>query len=133
MALPAFVLRKLYRRGSLRQVGAGHFAFVLQNPLGTATLLEPPLIVVNGIRYDADDIEPTPLEHSPDVDLDRVAPDHPFRFERGMAYDLRMPGRLMRAGNRIHLEVLTREWGTIDVLFEDAEQDVCEMHGGEEE
>ena len=50
MGIPLFVLRKLYRRGSLTQTGERRFRFTLQNPLDDATLVAPPRIVINGVH-----------------------------------------------------------------------------------
>jgi len=127
VGLPTFLLRKLYRRGSLRETGDGRFAFSLQNPLGNATVIAPPEIVVNGILHPPEEIQ---MGH---LDLAAVSPDHPFVFARGDDVELRMAGRLLRGGNRIHIGVITKEFGEISFLVEDREADFCDIPGGEEE
>lgn len=128
MGLPAFLLRKLYRKGSLREVADGRFAFVLHNPLGDATLVAPPDIVVNGIRYRPDEVE------TDGVPLETISPARPLAFARGEARELRLPGRLLRGGNRIHVVVQTREYGELEIFVEDKEADYCEVpFGGDSE
>ncbi len=127
MGLPAFLMRKLYQRGSLRQTADGCFAFRIHNPLGPATLLRPPRFVINGIHYDPADVDA-------DVDLAAIDEDHPLAFPKGIGYDLRFPGHLLRGANRIHMTVLTKEFGQLELFVEDKEADFCEVpHVGEEE
>lgn len=115
VGLPSFLLRKLYRRGSLHSSAQGRFAFVLHNPLGTATLLSPPHIVVNGVYHQPSEIE------ADGVDLAAISMQQPFRFEKGAAVELRLKGHLLRGANRIHVSVLTQEFGEVEFLVEDSE------------
>lgn len=112
MALPEFLLRKLYRKGSLRDLGGGRFAFTLQNPLGDATVVAPPDIVVNGVRIPPDRVESR-------VPLGAISALNPFAFRRGDHFVLRFPGRLLRGGNRIHVTATTKEWGELSIYAED--------------
>jgi hypothetical protein len=112
--IPDFILRKLYRKGSLREVGGEHFAFELRNVLGTATIVKPPVIVVNGIRHSPQDVDIGKFR------LDGVTPDDPWVFAKGDEVAVRLKGRLLRAGNRIHVHAQTREFGDIELLVEDA-------------
>jgi hypothetical protein len=127
VGLPAFLLRKLYKKGSLRETADGEFAFRLQNPLGTATLIAPPEFVVNGVSYGPANIEAGGL------DLAAISRLRPHTFAKGDEIELRFPGRLLRGGNRIHLVALTREFGEIEFLVEDREADYCEIPLDEEE
>ncbi len=117
--VPDFILRKLYKKGSLHQVSATHFAFTFQNPFGTATLLATPRIVVNGISYRSEQIEGLP----------GATPDAPFVFRKGTSQQLKLPGQLLRGGNRIHLIAETKEFGTVEVYAEDKDADFCEVPG----
>ena len=128
MVLPEFLLRKLYRKGSLREVGDGRFAFTLHNPLGDATLVAPPRIVVNGILYPPERVE------SRRVQLQAISAANPFTFRKGDRVTLRLPGHLLRGGNRIHITAETREWGQLVVYTEDRPQESCDLPGmdGEE-
>ncbi|MGB1698160.1 MAG: hypothetical protein ACPHK8_07150 [Thermoplasmatota archaeon] len=108
MDVPRFLLRKLYKKGSLFETDRG-FSFKMQNPLATATLTSPPTIVVNGINYNASDVQ---------CEVDLTKP--PILFAKGTEWTLAFPGHLLRGGNRIHFEADTKEFGTIDFLVEDA-------------
>lgn len=123
MGIPDFLLRKLYRKGSLRSTADGKFAFTLKNVLGTATVVAPPRVVVNGIAYAPDQLE------SRQVRPASITERTPFVFRKGDRVTVRVPGRLLRAGNRIQVTVRTREFGDLDIEANDAEADFCEVPG----
>lgn len=127
VAIPDFLLRKLYKRGSLRETGDGRFAFTLLNPLGEATLLSPPNIVVNGIAYPPERIQAKALN------VATISREAPFTFHKGDKVTLRFPGRLLRGGNRIHISAETREFGEIEIYVEDREAEYCDVPGSKEE
>lgn len=127
MGVPSFLLRKLYKRGSLRETADGRFSFRLHNPLAKATLISAPTFVINGIRYEGDDID------ADGVSLADIAPDSPFVFAKGSELELRFPGRLLRGGNRIHLSVDTIEFDEIEFMVEDREATFCTIPSSEEE
>lgn len=93
-------------------LGDDRFAFTMQNPLASTTLLSPPDITVNGIHHPAGDIDAGSL------DMHRISESHPFVFKRGTEIELHLKGRLMKA-NRIHIRVQTKEYDDIDFLVED--------------
>lgn len=121
MAVPRFLLRKLYKRGSLRETADGRFSFTIHNPLATATLTSPPEVVVNGVFYEPSEVQ------AGDIDLTGVSPDAPLVFGKGTQIELSLPGRLLRGGNRIHIAVDSKEFGRIDFLVEDKEADFCDI------
>lgn len=126
MGVPGFLLRKLYKRGSLRETADGHFTFRLQNPLANATLIGPPVFVINGIHYHGDQVEAT------GVSLADIGPEAPYLFAKGTEIELRFPGRLLRGGNRIHMSAETTEFDDIEFLVEDKEATYCDLPGEEE-
>lgn len=121
MSVPAFLLRKLYKRGTLRETSDGHFSFRLHNPLSTATLIGPPTFVINGVHYHGDAIEAT------GVSLEDISEESPFAFRKGAELELRFPGRLLRGGNRIHMSATTVEFDEIEFLVEDREATYCDI------
>lgn len=128
MRIPDFVLRRLYRRGSLRETGDGRFAFTLQNTLAPATILAPPVIVINGIHYAPDQVR------SKLIDVAAISASNPYAWRKGGRVTLRFPGRLLRGGNRIHITAETKEFGSIEIYVEDKEAEFCELPGtGKEE
>jgi hypothetical protein len=119
--VPELLLRKLYKRGSLRETGDGRFAFTLRNPLRVATIVAPPQINVNGIAYGARDVV---LDH---IDLAAISARTPLVFRKGDEVTLGFRGRLMRGGNRIHILAETREFGAIEIDVDDREAEFCEL------
>lgn len=127
MGIPDFLLRRLYRKGSLRSTADGRFAFSLHNVLGTATVVAPPRVVVNGIAYTADKLE------SRQVQPAAITARTPFVFRKGDRITVRMPGRLLRGGNRIQVTVNTREFGDLVIEAVDSEADYCDVPGSSAE
>ncbi len=127
MAIPGFLLRKLYKRGSLRETGDNRFSFSIQNPLAKATLISPPTFVINGMHHAIETV------HAKGIDLAAISEESPVVFEKGDVIDLHFKGRLLRGGNRIHLTVSTLEFDDLDILVEDREAAYCDLPGGEEE
>ncbi len=128
MSIPGFLVRKLYKRGSLRETADGRFAFTIHNPLGTATIIEPPHFTVNGIRHAPDAIGAVGIE------LAHIDTENPLEFKKGDLLDVSFKGRLLRGANRIHMVAVTKEFGELELFVEDTEADYCDMPGaGEEE
>jgi hypothetical protein len=127
VGIPDFLLRKLYRKGSLRSTADGKFAFSLHNVLGTATVVSPPRVVVNGIAYAADKIE------SRKVHPASITERTPFLFRKGDRLTVRLPGRLLRGGNHIQVTVKTREFGDLVIEADDSEADYCDVPGSASE
>ena len=127
MDLPEFLLRKLYKKGSLRETSAGRFRFTLRNTLGTATVINSPHITVNGIGYGPGQVI------SSRIDVDRIAPDRPFEFRKGDQVTLRMPGSLLRGGNHIQVLVHTKEFGDLRIEAEDKCAEFCDLPGTDSE
>jgi hypothetical protein len=93
--VPAFLLRRLYVRGSLRNTDAG-WGFTLHNSLagGEATHLEP--LVVDGRRLDAAGCFFSHEERL--VSFDRVDGDHRFGLESGRDIVVSVVGDPLPAG-----------------------------------
>jgi len=127
VAIPDFLLRKMYKRGSLRETGDGRFAFTLLNPLGEATLLAPPHFVINGIAYPPERIQ------TKATNVANISRESPFKFRKGDKVTLRFPGHLLRGGNRIHISAETKEFGEIEIYVEDKEAEFCDMPGSKSE
>ncbi len=125
--LPAFILRKLYQRGSLRQTDEGQFSFRIQNPLATATVMRPPRFVINGVRHRPEDVRS-------ELELHLISEDLPLVFSKGTSYELSFQGHLLKGANRIHMTVQTKEFGQLELFVEDRESETAGgSHVGEEE
>lgn len=123
MDLPEFLLRKLYKKGSLRETSAAMFRFTLRNTLGPATVVAPPHVTVNGIAYAPGRVK------SSRVDLDAISTRNPFTFAKGDQVTLRMPGSLLRGGNQIEVVVQTKEFGELRIEAEDKCAEFCDLPG----
>lgn len=132
MGVPSFLLRKLYRRGSLRETGDGRFTFELRNTLATATMISAPRFVINGVAHDAAAIIARD-EAGNRLDLTDVTERRPYAFTKGATIELTFHGHLLRGGNRIHVTVDTSEFGRLDFLVEDKEAEFCEIPSQSEE
>lgn len=129
MAVPKWLLRKLYQKGSLQQLNARRVRFVLVNVLSSATLVGPPRLVINGVA-----VAPTAIAaEGPDgpIDVPSMSPEQPLDFPKGGRFQIECPGHLLRGANRLHLVVDTDEFGPLEIFVEDRvhERDA----GGEEE
>jgi hypothetical protein len=127
VVIPDFLLRKLYRKGSLRTTADGQFAFTLKNVLGTATVVAPPRVVVNGIAYAPDKLQSRTVKPA------GITERTPFLFRKGDRITVRMAGHLLRGGNRIQVQVKTREFGDLNIETDDAEADFCDVPGSDAE
>ncbi len=123
MGLPEFLLRKLYVKGSLRETAPGEFAFQLRNVLGSATVIMPPRVVVNGIAYDPGKVQVKGL------DVAAVAPKRPLRFAKGDDLTVRLPGSLLRSANQVEVTVQTKEFGELHIAVEDKAAEFCDLPG----
>jgi hypothetical protein len=127
VGIPDFLLRRLYRKGSLRTTADGRFAFTLHNILGTATVVAPPRVVVNGILYPPEKLQSRKVRPAD------ITGRTPFVFRKGDRITVRMAGHLLRGGNRIQVTVQTREFGDLNIEVDDAEADFCDVPGSDAE
>ncbi len=123
MDLPGFLLRKLYQKGSLREMAGNRFRFTLRNLLGPVTVIGPPRIVVNGISYAPSQVT------AEDLNVNSISPKVPFAFPKGAAITVRLPGALLRGGNRIEVTVPTQEFGELLIEAEDKCAEFCDLPG----
>ena len=121
MELPEFLLRKLYRKGSLHETAPGHFGFALHNRLGSATIMAPPHITINGIAYSPQRVK------SEGLDPAAISPRNPYIFAKGQEVFVQLPGSLLRGGNQIQVVVQTKEFGELRIEVEDRCAEFCDV------
>ncbi|MEX2245942.1 MAG: hypothetical protein WEC75_04580 [Dehalococcoidia bacterium] len=95
MQVPAFLLRRLYVKGSLRNVDGG-FAFDLRNTLGTGYADAVLPLVVDG-----DQVPPGQAAFDADgtrVSFADIAPDRPFTLAMDRTLTVRVDGRTLADG-----------------------------------
>ena len=118
MQIPAFLLRKLYIKGSLENVDDG-FKFKIKNSLspGTATEMDP--IKVDDTEY--------PLENtvvtSEDVEVkgSEVSADNPIPIKVGVELVIMVKGEQLEEGeHKIDIGLQTKEAGKLAFDVKDA-------------
>ncbi len=120
MRVPDFILRKLYKKGSLRETGDGRVAFTLRNPLGKGTLIAPPRFLLNGILAPTADVRCR-------IDFARLSPENAYVFTKGETLDIDIPGRLLRGGNRLQIIGTSKEFGELELFVEDRDATTCDV------
>jgi len=124
--IPKSLLRKLYVKGSLKNVdlnGDGSFdgfRFTLKNVLASGTLIAPFELSVDGDPIDVKDVE---LEYgSGKIDLARISSENPlkFRIGREAVLTVKKPGGLSPGEHKIEIVAKTKEYGVIKFDIKDS-------------
>jgi alpha-galactosidase len=121
-AIPAFILKRLYVDGSLRNSPEG-FGFALRNFIGTGTV-----VAFMGLEVDGAAIETEGLRFliqdgraRPSADVSQAAP---LLLPSGLTVRFRVSGKPLAAGKHaLKLSVRTREMGLLEVPIADAVRD----------
>jgi hypothetical protein len=95
MQVPAFLLRRLYVKGSLRNVNGG-FAFELKNSLGSGYAER-----VLPLSVDGDEVPVERATFSADgttVPFDEITPERPFTLAMNRAVTVTVDGRTLDEG-----------------------------------
>ncbi len=111
MQIPAFLLRKLYIKGSLENVEGG-FMLKLKNSLspGTTTAVAP--IKVDGNEYSLDDL--TIRSEGIEILGSDINEDNTFPIKVGVEIELIVKGEPLSEGeHKIDLSLKTKEAGTL--------------------
>ena len=118
MQIPAFLLRKLYVKGSLENVEDG-FVFKLKNPLspGTAISMEP--LKVGETEYSLDMI--TISSDDGEVKATEISESNGFPIKVGVEITLHVKGEPLPEGeNQVFISLKTKEAGSLAFDFKDA-------------
>ncbi|MFW9832922.1 MAG: hydroxymethylglutaryl-CoA reductase [Candidatus Thorarchaeota archaeon] len=111
MQIPAFLLRKLYIKGSLENVEGG-FSFKLKNSLspGTTTAVAP--IKVNGDEYSLDSTTIKSVDG--EVKGSEISEDNTFPIKVGVEIEIFIEGEPLPEGEHtIDISLKTKEAGTL--------------------
>lgn len=117
-SIPAFLLRKLYRKGSLKNTAAG-FELTIQNTLASGTIVSIAPLQVDGIEY--------PLERTtailPDgrqISAADVSAESGVRFSVGDKVTIQVEGKHLSPGqHKLTISPKTKEAGILDIFAED--------------
>lgn len=116
--IPQFILRKLYKKGSLKNTDKG-VEFILENSLASATITR-----INGINTDNKDIPLPQIEikgASGFVKAGNINENAPIQFEKGKEIDVRLStDRLTEGEHLIKISVASKEFGELNFDIRDS-------------
>ncbi|MBU0495356.1 MAG: hypothetical protein KKA73_02520 [Chloroflexi bacterium] len=116
-AIPAFLLKKLYVKGSLKNTAAG-VEFEIKNTLAPGTIVGAAPITIDEVAYPLADT----VVISSDVEqvFADVSPDHPLTFGINAVITLRLTGTELAPGShQISIPVMTKEAGELQIEVKD--------------
>lgn len=119
LIIPEFLLRRIYRKGSLRMTDEG-IEFDLKNMLGPGVISGISFIEINGKKYDAEAIKLMTSEVS--TLASKISKDNPVVFRLHQEGTVLLEGaRELKEGiNKIILELVSREAGKVQVSLNES-------------
>lgn len=117
-SVPAFLLRKLYVKGSLKNTAAG-FELTIQNTLASGTIIGLAPLQVDGIQYPL--VKTTAiLPDGTQASAVDVSAESGVRFSVGDRVTIRVEGKPLPAGqHKLAISPKTKEVGILDIFAED--------------
>ncbi|MBL7063232.1 MAG: hypothetical protein ISS49_03350 [Anaerolineae bacterium] len=117
-AIPPFILKKLYVKGSLRVEG-GSFALDIKNTIAPATITAFTGLDVDGQAMDSAQVTVVPPGGDPRPMSD-VSAQSPLLFPVGATVTLRVAGKTLEPGSHeLVIAVVVREVGPLDIPVSD--------------
>jgi hypothetical protein len=111
MQIPAFLLRKLYIKGSLENIDDG-FMFKLKNSLSPGTTTEVAPIKVNDTEYGLDST--TIRSEGVEILGSDISEDNTFPIKVGVEIEILVKGDALPEGeHKIDISLTTKEAGTL--------------------
>lgn len=118
MQIPSFMLKQMYRQGSLANQ-AGCFEFEVHNPVMPATIVTVKELTVGGMTYGLEEVEFT--QGGVTRPGTAVSEDQPVDFSKGDVVSIRVKGYNLNPGEHtILLQVHTEEFGTLKIEVQDS-------------
>ncbi|MBU0703303.1 MAG: hypothetical protein KKC18_05495, partial [Chloroflexi bacterium] len=113
-AIPPFVLKKLYVRGSLRAEENG-FALDIENSIAPATI-----VAFTGLDLDGQAVSPAQVTVIPSgsepCPMNEITAQSPLQFPVGATFTLRVKGRPLAPGpHEFVVRVVVQEAGPLDI------------------
>ena len=117
-AIPPFVLKKLYVKGSLRTEGDG-FAFDIENTIAPANI-----VAFTGLDVDGQPVAPSQVTVVPPSGdprtMSQVSAQAPLLFPIGATVILRVAGKTLDPGpHELTIHVVVQEVGPLDIPVSD--------------
>ncbi|MGQ9584912.1 MAG: hydroxymethylglutaryl-CoA reductase [Anaerolineae bacterium] len=117
-AIPAFMLKKLYVKGSLANTATG-FRLSLKNTLAPGTIIGFSPLIVDGKAYPPEQI--TVTTGSKSTPASQIGSNRPYPFPVGSAATLEVSGEPLAPGEHtLAISVETREVGELRIEVSDA-------------
>jgi hydroxymethylglutaryl-CoA reductase (NADPH) len=118
-AIPPYILKKLYAKGSLRAEDGG-FALDLKNTIAPGTITGFAGLDVDGQAVDAAQVTLIPPGKDPRMAND-VSAETPLYFDAGATVTLRVTGTLLDPGpHELVIHVVVQDVGPLDIPVSDA-------------
>lgn len=117
-AIPPFILKKLYVKGSLRVESDG-FALDIKNTIAPATIT-----TFTNLDADSQAINPTQVTIIPPGgnprSMDKITTEEPLLFPVGATVTLRVAGKMLEPGpHKLAIRVVVQEVGILDIPISD--------------
>jgi hydroxymethylglutaryl-CoA reductase (NADPH) len=120
-AIPAFVLKKLYVRGSLRAEADG-FALVLKNLIAPGTITGVARLDLDGEAVDLAQVDIIPPAGNA-RQASEISRQSPLQFPVGTSVKLSVTGETLEAGpHELVVRVVVKEVGPLDIPISDVLQ-----------
>lgn len=117
-SVPAFLLKKLYVKGSLKNTATG-FQFSIQNTLAPGTIVDLGSLQVDSIAYQPEQVRVI-LPDGRNVSATEVSAQSPMRFAVGDKVTIQVEGTPLSAGvHKLTLSPKTKEAGVLEIPAED--------------
>lgn len=117
-AIPPFVLKKLYVKGSMRAEGDG-FALELKNSIAPGTITAFTGLDVDGQPVDSALINVVPPGGEPRA-MDEISDQAPLHFGIGATVTLHIAGKTLEPGpHELVIHVVVQEVGLLDIPVSD--------------
>jgi hypothetical protein len=118
-SVPAFLLKRLYVKGSLKNTATG-FELMIQNTLAPGTIVGFDPLQVDGVFYPLEQTTAT-LPNGSQISATALSAASPQRFGVGDRVTIHIQGQPLAAGlHRLTISPKTMEAGLLQVFAEDA-------------
>ncbi|MCR4407779.1 MAG: DUF6379 domain-containing protein [Anaerolineae bacterium] len=115
--IPAFVLKKLYVKGSLKNTGDG-FALSIRNTLAPGTIIGFAPLQVDGQSYPLEKVSLQVGEAS--LPVSEISPATPYQFPLNATATIRVAGETLAPGeHQILITVKSQEVGELTISVRD--------------
>lgn len=116
--VPDFLIKRLYKKGSLKQEG-NQITFMLKNVLGPGLISGFNYVKVNDVTYTADKVKF--LTQGKELLGTEVSEENPITFRLGQEGMFVLMGTdgIIEGRNRLEIEVMNPEAGKVGLITED--------------